>query len=80
MQHYPIGGGFKQWHTERSNSLPGNIYRHLVFMTYLNDVPDGGTEWYHQQRYVPAQRGYTVIWLRIGHSIIVVEYLRQRRR
>ena len=62
MQHYPIGGGFKQWHTERSNSLPGNVYRHLVFMTYLNDVPDGGTEWYHQQRYVPAQRGYTVIW------------------
>ena len=38
------------------------VYRHLVFMTYLNDVPDGGTEWYYQQRYVPAQRGYTVIW------------------
>lgn len=62
MQWYPPGGGFKQWHTERSNSLPGNTYRHLVFMTYLNDVPDGGTEWFHQQKYVPAQRGYTVIW------------------
>ena len=62
MQWYPKGGGFKQWHTERSNALPGNTYRHLVFMTYLNDVPDGGTEWYHQQKYVPAQRGYTVIW------------------
>ena len=24
MQHYPVGGGFKQWHTERSNALPGN--------------------------------------------------------
>ena len=31
-------------------------------MTYLNDVPDGGTEWFHQSLYVPAQKGYTVIW------------------
>lgn len=62
MQWYPVGGGFKIWHTERSNSLPNNTYRHLVFMTYLNDVPDGGTEWFHQDKYVPAQRGYTVIW------------------
>jgi len=62
LQWYPKGGGFKQWHTERSNALPGSVYRHLVFMTYLNDVPDGGTEWYHQQKYVPAQKGYTVIW------------------
>lgn len=62
MQVYPPGGGFKQWHTERSNSLPGNVYRHLVFMTYLNDVPDGGTEWFHQDKYVPAQKGFTVIW------------------
>ena len=62
MQSYPVGGGFKQWHTERANSSPGNVYRHLVFMTYLNDVPDGGTEWYHQDKYVPAKKGYTVIW------------------
>ena len=62
LQHYPIGGGFKEWHTERANSSPGNVYRHLVFMTYLNDVPDGGTEWFHQDKYVPAKRGYTVIW------------------
>jgi hypothetical protein len=62
MQCYPPDGGFKKWHTERSNALPGNTFRHLVFMTYLNDVPDGGTEWYHQDKYVPAQKGYTVIW------------------
>lgn len=62
MQWYPPGGGFKQWHTERANALPGNVYRHLVFMTYLNDVPDGGTEWFYQDKYVPAQKGYTVIW------------------
>jgi len=62
MQWYPPGGGFKQWHSERANCKPGNIYRHLVFMTYLNDVPDGGTEWYHQQKYVDAKKGYTVLW------------------
>ena len=62
MQTYPVGGGFKVWHSERANALPGNAHRHLVFMTYLNDVPDGGTEWYHQDLYVPAQKGYTVIW------------------
>ena len=62
MQCYPKGGGFKIWHSERVNALPGNAHRHLVFMTYLNDVPDGGTEWYHQDLYVPAQKGYTVIW------------------
>ena len=62
MQHYEKGGGFKKWHTERINSLPGSVYRHLVFMTYLNDVPDGGTEWYHQDLYIPAKKGYTVVW------------------
>jgi len=62
LQCYPVGGGFKQWHTERLSALPGNAHRHLVFMTYLNDVPDGGTEWYHQDLYIPAKKGYTVIW------------------
>ena len=62
FQCYPVGGGFKEWHTERLNALPGTAYRHLVFMTYLNDVPDGGTEWYHQDLYIPAKKGYTVIW------------------
>lgn len=62
MQCYPPGGGFKQWHTERSNCMPGNVYRHLVFMTYLNDCPGGGTAWYHQDKYVDAKKGQTVIW------------------
>ena len=62
MQCYPKGGGFKEWHTERLNALPGTAFRHLVFMTYLNDVPDGGTEFYHQDLYIPAKKGYTVIW------------------
>jgi len=46
IQWYPKGGGFKVWHCERSNSHLSQIARHLVFMTYLNDVPNGGTEYW----------------------------------
>ena len=62
IQKYPIGGGYKTWHQERGSDKSPMVYRHLVFMTYLNDVPDGGTEWFHQDLYIPAQKGYTVIW------------------
>lgn len=62
VQKYPKGGGFKTWHSERTqNDYTQNI-RHLVYMTYLNDVPNGGTEWFHQDKYVEAQKGLTVIW------------------
>lgn len=62
IQYYPPGGGFKTWHTERSSGNIPNTQRHLVFMTYLNDVPNGGTEWFHQDKYVEAKKGFTVIW------------------
>jgi len=62
IQWYPPGGGYKVWHTERVSSDTWCVYRHLVFMTFLNDVQDGGTEWFHQKKYVPAKKGYTVIW------------------
>lgn len=62
MQSYPVSGGYKAWHTERANASPNTVYRHLAWMTYLNDVPDGGTEWFHQNLYIPAQKGYTIIW------------------
>jgi hypothetical protein len=63
IQYYPPGGGFKVWHCERSNGqYPGSI-RHLVFMTYLNDVDDAGeTEFYHQQVKIKPRKGLTVIW------------------
>jgi len=60
IQWYPKGGGFKKWHCERTNI--SSCYRHLVFMTYLNDVDDGGTEFYHQNIISPAKKGLTVIW------------------
>jgi len=60
IQHYKPNQGFKSWHTERSCA---NNNRHLVFMTYLNDVMDGGeTEWFHQKGRVKPRKGLTVIW------------------
>ena len=62
LQYYKPGGGYHLWHCERQSSSRSNTYRHMVWMTYLNDVPDGGTEWFHQDLYLPAEKGTTVIW------------------
>jgi hypothetical protein len=63
LQHYAPGGGYKSWHSERicASGLLGT--RHLVFMTYLNDVTDQGeTEFYHQNIKVKPEKGLTLIW------------------
>ena len=62
IQRYLPGQGFKSWHTERTAPFNLNPLRHLVFMTYLNDVPDGGTEWYYQDLKLPAEKGLTILW------------------
>ena len=62
VQEYPKGGGYKKWHTERSGSAKSNVYRHLVWMVYLNDVTNGGTEWFHQEHYEEAEKGKCCIW------------------
>ena len=59
IQHYKPGQGFKAWHTERANVT---MNRSLVYMTYLNDVPDGGTQFYYQDMTVEAKKGKTLIW------------------
>jgi hypothetical protein len=64
IQHYaPPQQAFKAWHTERVNNHPQISARHLVFMTYLNDVYDEGeTEWYHQEVKLSPRKGLTAIW------------------
>ena len=62
IQYYPSDGGYKVWHNERDRY--GFHERSLVFMTYLNDVPDGGgTEfmWYPEFK-VNAKKGLSLIW------------------
>ena len=60
MQYYPPGGGFKKLHCERGSEGRGK--RHLVFMTYLNDLPNGGTEFHYQNIKTEAKKGLTLIF------------------
>ena len=63
IQYYEPGAGYKQWHTERIGKLIPSVTRHLVFMTYLNDVFDeGGTEFYYQKIRTQPRKGLTLIW------------------
>lgn len=63
IQHYKPNGGYFVWHTERCSTHNIVRDRHLVFMTYLNDVEDGGeTEWGHQNLRIKPEKGLTVIW------------------
>ena len=60
IQTYSKGGGFKNWHAE--NCAPVLSKRILAFMTFLNDVPDGGTMFRDQDIIIPAKKGLTLIW------------------
>ena len=63
IQRYYPSEGYYAWHTERDSCLPQVQDRHLVFMTYLNDVDDEGeTEFYHQKLKVKPKKGLTIIW------------------
>lgn len=62
VQWYPVGGGYKSWHAERVINHPNTVARHLVFMTYLNDVDDGGTDFFYQNSTIKAEKGLTIIW------------------
>ena len=62
VQHYtPPIGGFPAWHCERMSQ--GTNDRHLVFMTYLNDVTDSGTtDFFYQCERIKPEKGLTLIW------------------
>jgi len=63
IQHYKPGEGYVAYHTERGSPDPINSTRHLVFMTYLNTVSNGGgTEFFHQNLITTAEQGKTLIW------------------
>jgi hypothetical protein len=63
IQHYEPGQGFLKNHCERSGPEAPNNTRHLVFMTFLNTVNDGGgTEFKHHDIIYKAEEGKTIIW------------------
>lgn len=63
IQHYAPGQAYHAWHSERGTAKLPASSRHLVFMTYLNDVTDQGeTEWFYQKVKIKPERGLTVFW------------------
>jgi prolyl 4-hydroxylase len=63
IQHYNPNQGFYGYHTERTSSEIINSKRHLVFMTYLNDINNGGeTEFFYQRKKIKPEKGKTLIW------------------
>jgi len=61
MQFYKKGEGFFPWHSENHGTME-TCDRSLVFMTYCNNVPNGGTHFKHQKLTTPAIKGLTLIW------------------
>ena len=62
LQKYNSGGAaYHLWHFERATKKTSN--RHLVFMTYLNDIENyGETEFYYQKIRIKPIKGLTLIW------------------
>jgi|TARA_Y100000114_G_C11737470_1_gene317052 hypothetical protein len=60
IQYYKPNQGFKTWHCERGDY--NSLKRFLVFFTYLNDVPDGGTFFKYFNIKIPAKKGLTIIF------------------
>ena len=61
LQKYAPGGHFNAVHTERSSQA--TMHRVLAFMTYLNDVEEGGeTAFHYYDINVRPKKGKTIIW------------------
>ena len=62
IQHYKSGEGFYKWHMENTG-YSHTVNRHLVFMTYLNNIENAGTEFYYfPDLNIQARKGLTLIW------------------
>ena len=60
IQKYESQEGYPAWHCEREGAMQSN--RMMVFMTYLNDVPEAGTHFKYQDLTTPAEKGLTLMW------------------
>jgi hypothetical protein len=63
LQKYKPAGAYFAWHCERQADNWPERARHLVYMTYLNDVDDQGeTEFLNQKIKIKPEKGLTLIW------------------
>jgi hypothetical protein len=59
FQLYEPGGGYKVWHCDANGQ---KIHRMFVFILYLNDVPDGGTEFRDWNYTCKAEKGKVLMF------------------
>ena len=61
LQRYLPGQHFKKIHTERSGI--GTSHRVFAFMTYLNNIEEGGATYFtHYDLRIQPKKGLTLIW------------------
>ena len=61
MVRYQPGQHFKKIHTERFSLA--SLHRVFVFMTYLNDVDEGGSTYFNNYDLeIKPKKGLTLIW------------------
>jgi len=60
IQYYEKGKGYYSWHID-GGSIDASD-RAFVYITYLNDIEDGGTEFYFQNYITKAKKGNTVLF------------------
>ena len=61
LQRYKLDKHFKKIHTERSSIE--SSHRVFAFMTYLNDVEEGGSTYFsHYDLEIQPKKGLTLIW------------------
>mgnify|MGYP003136606255 FL=1 len=61
IQKYLPDQGYFHWHYENRGCMTTKD-RHLVFMTYLNTIKNGGTKFLYQNKKFNAEQGLTLIW------------------
>jgi hypothetical protein len=54
IQYYRPGAGYHSWHIDGGHEFCDKA---ITFVTYLNDVPGGGTEFMHQNKIIEAVKG-----------------------
>jgi len=62
VQYWEPNNFYTDFHSELSNRF-NEVLRSLVFMTYLNDIEEGGeTDFFYQNVKIKPKKGLTIIW------------------
>lgn len=62
LQKHSPEGGFRKWHCENPLNVSNQLFRHTVWMYYLNTVENGGTNFYKPNRTIESAEGKLVLF------------------